>query len=108
MNPLEAIQTGVTRQDIADPAGDVLTPQHKVDVMDMLRAYTANGSYAAFDEADSGTLSAGKRADVIVLDKDVTRIAPTEIASAKVLLTLIDGQSAHEGEGLPKAGAGTP
>ncbi len=108
MNPLEAIQTGVTRQDIADPDGAVLTPQHKLDVMDMLRAYTVNGSYAAFDEADSGTLSAGKRADVIVLDKDVTRIAPTEIASAKVLLTLIDGQSAHEGEGLPKAGAGTP
>ena len=40
MNPLEAIQTGVTRQDIADPNGRVLTPQHKLDVMDMLRAYT--------------------------------------------------------------------
>ena len=57
MNPLEAIQTGVTRQDIADPNGGVLTPQHKLDVMDMLRAYTVNGAYAAFDEAESGTLS---------------------------------------------------
>ncbi len=38
MNPLEAIQTGVTRRDIADPNGAVLTPQHKLDVMDMLRA----------------------------------------------------------------------
>ncbi len=100
MNPLEAIQTGVTRQDIAEPDGAVLTPQHKLDVMDMLRAYTSNGSFAAFDEANSGTLSLGKRADVVVLDKDVTKIAPTEIASAKVLLTLIDGQPVHEGEAL--------
>lgn len=102
MNPLEAIQTGVTRQDIADPNGAVLTPQHKLDVMDMLRAYTMNGAYAAFDEAESGTLTKGKRADVVVLDKDITKIAPTEIATAKVLLTLIDGEPAHEGEGLQK------
>jgi predicted amidohydrolase YtcJ len=102
MNPLEAIQTGVTRQDIADPNGAVLTPQHKLDVMNMLRAYTVNGAYAAFDEAESGTLTKGKRADVVVLDKDVTKVPATEIASAKVLLTLIDGAPAHEGEGLPK------
>ena len=57
MNPLEAIQTGVTRQDIADPDGAVLTPQHKLEVMDMLRAYTVNGAYAAFDEEESGTLT---------------------------------------------------
>jgi predicted amidohydrolase YtcJ len=102
MNPLEAIQTGVTRQDIADPKGAVLTPQHKLDVMDMLRAYTVNGAYAAFDEEESGTLTAGKRADVVVLDKDITKVPATEIATGKVLLTLIDGEPAHEGEGLPK------
>jgi predicted amidohydrolase YtcJ len=102
MNPLEAIQTGVTRQDIADPDGAVLTPQHRLDVMDMLRAYTVNGAYAAFDETESGTLTVGKRADVVVLDKDITKVPPTEIATSKVLLTLIDGAPAHEGEGLPK------
>jgi predicted amidohydrolase YtcJ len=102
MNPLEAIQTGVTRQDIADPNGAVLTPQHKLDVMDMLRAYTVNGAYAAFDEKESGTLTVGKRADVVVLDKDITKVPATEIATGKVLLTLIDGQAAHEGEGLPE------
>lgn len=38
MNPLEAIQTAVTRQDIADPNGRVLTPRHRLDLMDMLAA----------------------------------------------------------------------
>jgi hypothetical protein len=63
MNPLEAIQTGVTRQDIADPNGVVTPPPHTLDVMDMLRAHTVNGAYAAFDEEESGTLTTGKRAE---------------------------------------------
>ncbi|MBX3577576.1 MAG: amidohydrolase [Rhizobiaceae bacterium] len=102
MNPLEAIQIGVTRQDMEDPDGRVLTPQHRLEVMDMLKAYTVNSAYAAFDETESGTLTAGKRGDVVVLDTDITKIAPTEIAGAQVLITLIDGKPVHEGEGLPK------
>ena len=102
MNPLEAIQTGVTRQDIADPNGRVLTPDQKLDVMDLIAAYTANGAYAAFDEAQSGTLSVGKRADVVVLDRDITKGAPTDIAKAKALLTLVEGKPVFEAEGLPK------
>ena len=79
MNPLEAIQTGVTRQDIADPNGAVLTPQHKLDIMDMLRAYTVNGAYAAFDEsavrhADGGQARrrdrAGQGPDEDTADRD--------------------------------------
>lgn len=102
MNPLEAIQTGVTRQDIADPNGRVLTPEQKLDVMDMLAAYTVNGAYAAFDEGQSGTLTVGKRADVVVLDRDITKGASTDIAKAKALLTLVDGKPVFEGEGLAK------
>jgi predicted amidohydrolase YtcJ len=103
MNPLEAIQTGVTRQDIEDVEGRVLTPQHRLDVMDMIAAYTVNSAYAAFDEANSGTLTVGKRGDVVVLSADITKVAPTEIAAAAVLVTLIDGEAVYEGEGLPEA-----
>lgn len=102
MNPLEAIQTAVTRQDIADPSGRVLTPQHRLEVMDMIKAYTVNGAYAAFDDAQSGTLAVGKRADIVVLGQDVTKIAPTQIAATKVMLTLIEGDAAYRGEALPK------
>ncbi len=102
MNPLQAIQTGVTRQDIEDPAGRVLTPQHKLDLMDMLKAYTVNGAFAAFDEDQSGTLTVGKRADIVVLDRDITEGAETDIASGKVLATLIDGVAVYQGEGLPQ------
>ena len=68
----------------------------------MIRAYTVNGAYAAFDEANSGTLTVGKRADVVVLDRDISKVAPTEISGAKVLVTLIDGAPVYKGEGLPE------
>lgn len=102
MNPLEAIQTGVTRQDITDPEGRVLTPQHRLELMDMLRAYTVNAAYSRFDEAESGTLTVGKRADIVVLDRDLTKVAVTEIAHGKVLATLVNGKLEFEGEGLPQ------
>ena len=102
MNPLEAIQIGVTRQDVADANGRVLTPQHRLEVMDMLRAYTVNGAYSMFDEAQSGTLTVGKRADIVVLDTDVTKVPATEIGKAKVLVTLIDGEPVYVGEWLPE------
>ena len=102
MNPLEAMQIGVTRQDIEDPAGRVLTPQHKLELMDMLKAYTVNAAYAAFDEANSGTLTQGKRADIVVLDRDITKGPATEIAQGSVLATLIDGDIVYEGEGMPE------
>ena len=73
--------------------------------MDMLRAYTVNGAFAAFDEAESGTLAVGKRADIVVLDRDITGVAPTEISAGKVLVTLIDGAPVYEGDGLPKPSA---
>ncbi len=101
MNPLEAIQVAVTRQDPADPAGRVLTPQHRLEVMDMLRAYTVDSAFAAFDEQQSGTLTVGKRADIVVLDQDITDGPPAEIASSKVLLTIADGIPVFTAPELP-------
>jgi predicted amidohydrolase YtcJ len=40
-----------------------------------------NGAYAAFDEMEAGKLTVGKRADVVVLDKDITKVPPIEIAT---------------------------
>ena len=70
--------------------------------MDMIRAYTVNGAFAAFDETESGTLTVGKRADIVVLDRDITKMPATEISAGKVLVTLIDGPPVYEAEALPK------
>lgn len=102
MNPLEAIQVAVTRQDIEDDSGRVLTPQHKATVLEMLKAYTINAAKASFAEAETGTLERGKLADIVVLDRDITSVPPQEIAEAVVLMTVFGGKPVYQAEALPQ------
>ena len=92
MNPLEAIQVAITRRAPDSPPGPAWIPEERVDLPTMLRAYTSGGAYAAGEEASNGTLEVGKAADLIVLDRNLYRIPVTQIHSARVLLTLLDGK----------------
>ena len=40
-----------------------------------------------------GSLEVGKRADIVVLDRNLFEIPVTEINEARVLMTLLDGES---------------
>jgi len=89
-NPLLAIQTGVLR---ANPdTGLVLNAEERVTLDDMLAAYTINAARALQQEATTGSLEVGKLADLVVIDRDLTAIAPEEIYTASVQLTLVDGR----------------
>jgi len=92
MNPLEAMQVAVTRRGPDDPPGDAWIPEEKADLETMLRAYTTNGAWLSHDEKDRGSLEPAKAADIVVLDRNLFEIAPSEIGRAKVLLTLLDGR----------------
>ncbi|MBM4186840.1 MAG: amidohydrolase [Gemmatimonadetes bacterium] len=93
LNPLEAIQVALTRRAPTDSAGPAWIPEEVVSLQTMLEAYTINGASASGDRARSGTLEVGKAADLIVIDRDLFAIPVTEIAKARVLLTLLDGRA---------------
>ncbi|MGA0612423.1 amidohydrolase [Caldimonas sp. KR1-144] len=93
-NPLLAIQTGVLRTNPEN--GLVLNAEERVTLDDMLAAYTINAAKALQQDANTGSLEAGKQADVIVLDRDLTAIAPEQIHEASVQLTLLDGRRAFD------------
>jgi len=57
-----------------------------------IRGFTVDAAWAAFMESQVGSLQAGKRADFIVLDRDLMTIETNEIPSTKVLETWLDGQ----------------
>lgn len=95
MNPFEAMEVAVTRQDPEDPEGRALTPQHRVDLQDILEAYTVNGARAAFAEAELGSIAPGKRADLVVIDRDPFAIDPHELSEVKVLRTLLEGREVY-------------
>ena len=92
MNPLEAIQVAITRRAPDSMAGPAWIPEETVDLRTMLAAYTMGGAYAAGEESSNGSLEVGKAADLLVLDRNLYRIPATEIHSARVLLTILDGR----------------
>ncbi|HYH81320.1 MAG TPA: amidohydrolase, partial [Longimicrobium sp.] len=81
--PLEGIYAAVTRRTLDDrnPAGWV--PAQKITVDEALRAYTSAAAYAAFAEAEKGTLEPGKLADFVVIDRDLRRVAPETLRDAR-------------------------
>ena len=91
-DPLIAIQLGITRSSINDSTDEVLFLEEKATLEDMITSFTFNGSYANFLENETGSIEAGKRADLVVLDQDLFDIPGNEIANTKVLLTLVDGK----------------
>jgi predicted amidohydrolase YtcJ len=82
-------------------AGPVMT------VEEALRAYTSDAAYAAFEEKDKGTLEPGKLADFVILDQDITRVAPNQIRAARVVVTVVGGRIVNHGT-KPRVTGGTP
>jgi hypothetical protein len=94
--PLEGIYAAVTRRtlDDANPRGWV--PAQKISVDEALRAYTRDAAFASFEEDEKGTLVRGKLADLVLLDRDLTRIQPETIRDARVMATVIGGKIVYE------------
>lgn len=90
--PLEGIYAAVTRRTLDDKNPGGWFPEQKIGVEDALRAYTVNAAYASFDEDKKGSLERGKLADFVLLESDITRIAPETIRDVKVLMTVVGGR----------------
>ncbi|GJG87909.1 amidohydrolase [Gemmatimonadetes bacterium T265] len=96
VNPLISFHAAVSRQDAAGwPAGG-WHPEQRMTRDEALRSVTLWPAMAAFQERDLGSLTAGKYADFVVLDRDVMRAAPEEILGARVLATYVGGRAVYE------------
>ncbi|HLI64600.1 MAG TPA: amidohydrolase [Terriglobales bacterium] len=95
LNPFRGIYAAVTR---ANEAGTKeYFPEQKLTIQQALAAYTTGPAYAQFAEKDKGTLAPGMLADFVVLDRDLTKIAPPEILKTQVLRTVVGGKTVYEG-----------
>jgi hypothetical protein len=92
MDPLLGIYTAVTRQTRdGTPAGGWY-PHNRISLETALLHYTRDAAYASFDETRSGTISAGKFADFVVLSRDILTGPPQLLLETKVLLTVLRGR----------------
>ena len=94
--PLEGIYAAVTRRTLDDKNPDGWFPEQKISVEQALTAYTTTAAFASFDENIKGSLTPGMLADFVVLDKDITKIDPTEIKTVKVIKTVVGGKTVFE------------
>jgi predicted amidohydrolase YtcJ len=90
-SPLRAVQFMVER---ASASGQVIGPDEGVTVEEALRAYTVAGAYACHWEDSAGSLSPGKRADLVVLGDDPRRVDTSRIGDIEVVATYVDGTAA--------------
>ncbi|WP_406405180.1 amidohydrolase [Streptomyces sp. NBC_01643] len=86
--PLRAIQFMVER---ASETGKVIGSAEGISVDEALRAYTSDAAYACHWEDSAGSLTSGKRADLVVLGDDPRRVAASRIGEIEVVQTFLDG-----------------
>jgi predicted amidohydrolase YtcJ len=94
--PLEGIYAAVTRRTLDDQRPGGWIPDQKITVEEALRAYTVAGARASFEEARKGVLAQGKLADLVMIDRDLTRIPSEQIRDARVHLTMVGGRVVFE------------
>lgn len=96
IEPLFGIYAAVTRRtlDGKHPRGWV--PAEKITVEEALRAYTSGNAYGVFAERTRGRLAAGYKADLVLLDRDLTRIPPEAIERVAVRATVVGGRVVYE------------
>jgi predicted amidohydrolase YtcJ len=94
-DPLMGIYAAITRQTLDGVNPDGWVPKQKVSVEQALIAYTRTGAYAAFEENRKGSLTPGKLADIVIIDRDLTVIAPEDIKDARVSRTIVGGKTVY-------------
>ncbi|KAI6109417.1 amidohydrolase family-domain-containing protein [Pisolithus croceorrhizus] len=99
INPLLGFYAAVTRLSASGqfphgPQGCYL--EQRSTRFHALQGMTLGAAYASFSESVTGSLAMGKRADFVVLDRDITTVPEPEILVTKVLATFIDGEVVYK------------
>jgi predicted amidohydrolase YtcJ len=96
LTPFRGIYAAVTRKNEEGTRG--YYPEQKLTIDEALAAYTYGSAYGEYSERDKGQLKSGMLADFVVLDRDLTKIAPNEILGTKVLRTVVGGKTVYKAD----------
>ena len=94
-NPFWGWFAAVTRQDAEGFPDGGWRAQERLGREEALRGFTLDAAYAAFQEDDLGTLTPGKYADFLILDRDPMTVSAGELRETRVLETWVGGRRAH-------------
>ena len=92
LSPILGIDAAVTRRTIDGKNPKGWFPEQAISPVEALKAYTADAAWAAFEEKEKGSLTAGKLADFVVLSRDILSGPPDQIVETRVDATVVGGR----------------
>lgn len=95
-NPWKGIESLVARRDPEDKTLGTLWEEQVISLEEALRIYTLNGARALRLESQTGSITVGKFADFIVLERDLFEIPIKEVGKTRVLETWFKGQCVYK------------
>jgi predicted amidohydrolase YtcJ len=84
-----------TLQGATGAEADPFLPNQSLALGQALAAYTIGSAYVNHLDDETGTIEAGKLADVVVLDRDPFAAPPEEIGTTRVLATYVQGEPVY-------------
>jgi len=89
LDPLKGIYAAVTRH---SRTGQDVMPGEAISPLDALKLYTVNAAYSCFRERQTGSITKGKWADLVVLNGDPLTVNHGELKHLKAVMTVMDGE----------------
>lgn len=93
-DPLLGLEVALTR---VAPGGNLppLGAEQAVSLERAVRSYTLDVAYVNHLDKETGSIEVGKSADLVVLDKDIFKLKPTQIHETKVVATVFRGKTVY-------------
>ncbi len=92
---MTAIYNGMERKSTEGNANQLPPANERVSLEEMLKAATINGAYANFLEDEVGSIKVGKKADIVVLSKNLFKIDTEEIPNVEIKMTFFEGKRVY-------------
>jgi predicted amidohydrolase YtcJ len=99
-DPLVTVETAITRREPGLP-GQPFLPEQRLSTAEAIELATLGGARANLFDAESGSIAVGKRADFIMLGRNLLEVPPRDIHQVQVLWTVIDGRDAYVSTNAP-------
>ena len=94
--PLIQIEVAVTRRLPGARTAPPRNPAQAITVAEAVTGLTRSAAWQLGAEDQLGSIEPGKRADLILLDRDIFTVDPFTIAEGRSLLTLVNGRIVHQ------------
>lgn len=94
--PWNQIQTAVDRAGLWSETGEALHPEQGISLNDSILMHTSGSAFQMFQDDTTGSIAVGKKADIVILDRDLFGVAIAEVSGATVNYTLINGEVVHD------------